>query len=167
MLYFLIDPENSTIISGPHAQDSPELRKITRCGNPELINLLDYGLVPEVYPTITSTQKYGARIVSTSQVYYEVIEKTQEELAAEESNRLNNLRSTLICTPRQIRMVLAQQNLLSQVESYISTMDEITKIEWNYAQEIKRTHPAIISLSSLLGLSETQTDDLFTLAQTL
>jgi len=167
MNYYLIDPNNLSIISGPHAHNSTELKKITRCGNPELLNLLAYNLVPEVIPTISENQKYGSQLVSQTEVSYQIVDKTKEDLEGEETVTLTILRNELKCTPRQIRMLLSQQNLLTKVESYINNMDEITKIEWEYAQEIKRNHPVILSLSVILGFTETQTDDLFKLAMNL
>lgn len=33
---------NNTILSGPHSLQSDAVRRITRCGTPEVLNLADY-----------------------------------------------------------------------------------------------------------------------------
>jgi hypothetical protein len=58
-MYYLI--ENGQIASGPHAVDSPTVRRLTSCGNPELLgpDLSAWGLVPEQRETLGEGQGYG------------------------------------------------------------------------------------------------------------
>ncbi len=50
----------SKIISGPHHMLSDEIKRITSCGNPELLgDLGKWGLVPEVRDTLGENQGYG------------------------------------------------------------------------------------------------------------
>lgn len=71
-------------------------------------------------------------------------------------------------TMRQARLQLLAQNLLTTVDTAIQTgTDEALKIEWEYATEIKRDYPSLISLFTALNKTEAEIDDLFILAATL
>lgn len=54
-----IAPTAPTIISGPHAVTSTYVKKLTRCGNPELLDLTAYDLVPQVWPELAEGYRYG------------------------------------------------------------------------------------------------------------
>jgi hypothetical protein len=68
---------------------------------------------------------------------------------------------------RQIRIWLVQNGInLSQIESAINNIDnitlrDITKIEWEYAPYIERSHPMLVPLAQSLGLSESDIDRAF------
>lgn len=79
-------------------------------------------------------------------------DKTADELRADVPQSV---------TMRQARLIALDAGLLEAIEDAISGMDEASKIEWEYALEVRRDHPLIASLSSTLGLTETQVDDLF------
>ena len=77
-----------------------------------------------------------------------------------------------VVTMRQARLALLQSNLLSQVEAAIAAIEDAVQrqavqIEWEYAAEVNRTHPWVQTLSTALGLSEEQLDQLFVQASTL
>ena len=76
-----------------------------------------------------------------------------------------------IITPRQARLALSSQGLLSQVQNAIDSLPEsnreVVNIEWEYAVSIERASPWIASLGEALGLTSQQLDDLFILAATL
>lgn len=64
-------------------------------------------------------------------------------------------------TPRQVRLLLLSQNLLSQVEGIIAQSDEATKITWAYASEFRRDDPLLTALAGQLGLTSEQVDGFF------
>lgn len=64
-------------------------------------------------------------------------------------------------TPRQVRLLLLQQGLLSQVEAMIAAGDEAAKITWEFASEFRRDDPLLLALSSQLGLTPQQVDGFF------
>jgi hypothetical protein len=64
-------------------------------------------------------------------------------------------------TPRQVRLLLLSQNLLSQVEAIIAASDEATKITWSYASEFRRNDPLLLALAGQLGLTSEQVDEFF------
>lgn len=69
---------------------------------------------------------------------------------------------------RQARVALHLKGLLSDASAAIESFgDEITKIEWHYAQVLKRDWPALETIASLLNLSSSEVDDLFIFANTL
>lgn len=90
---------------------------------------------------------------------WEINQLTPEEIS--------NQRSGLTCTPRQARLALQQAGLLTAVTDWISSADNTTQIEWEFALEIRRDWPPITLCATYLGLSEEQLDDLFILAATL
>lgn len=68
---------------------------------------------------------------------------------------------------RQIRLWLINHNIqLDQVIEAINSIEDLmiretTKVEWEYAPYIERTHPMLIPLAQSLGLSEAQIDEAF------
>jgi hypothetical protein len=68
---------------------------------------------------------------------------------------------------RQIRIWLIQHGIpLSQVDSSIESIQDpilkdITKVEWEYAPYIERSHPMLVPLAQSLGLTEQQIDQAF------
>ena len=73
-----------------------------------------------------------------------------------------------VVTMRQARLALLQSNLLTTVtDAIVNGTDEAMKIEWEYATEVRRDWPSLITLATSLGLTSQQLDDLFTLAGTL
>ena len=64
-------------------------------------------------------------------------------------------------TPRQCRLLLLQQGLLSQVEAMIAQQDEATRITWEYAIEFRRDDPLLNQLALNLGLTAAQIDQFF------
>lgn len=85
-IVYHIDKYNLTIISGPHTPTATQIKKLTSCGNPDLLpieKLLALGIVPEVRATLTANQKYGTPTVSIDMVEIPAIPKTQTELDAE------------------------------------------------------------------------------------
>lgn len=77
-----------------------------------------------------------------------------------------------IVTMRQARLALLQMGLLSQVELTIEAIENPTikaeiKIEQEYAQEVNRKHQWVVSLSSEMGLTEDNLNELFLLASKL
>ena len=74
-------------------------------------------------------------------------------------------------SPRQARLALLQADLLSQVDTAISSLEspakETAQIEWEYATSIERSSEWINQLGGALGLDATGIDDLFKTASTL
>ena len=76
-------------------------------------------------------------------------------------------RAAMTCTPRQARLALSQQGLLSAVEAFVAAGSEALKIEWQYATEIRRTWPPVAEFAVATDLSDETLDALFELAATL
>jgi len=74
----------------------------------------------------------------------------------------------VVVTMRQARLALHQSGLLATIESAISGgTDEEMKIEWEYATELRRDWSSLIALTTQLGMTSKQLDDLFILAGSL
>lgn len=72
-------------------------------------------------------------------------------------------------TPRQCRLILAQQGMLATVETIIAGMDQATKITWEYALEFRRNDPLLNGLAAHpdLNLTSEQIDQFFIAAAQL
>lgn len=64
-------------------------------------------------------------------------------------------------SPRQVRLLLLQKNLLADVEDMIAQQDEATKITWQYALEFNRNDPLLNQLATNLSLTQQQVDQFF------
>lgn len=68
---------------------------------------------------------------------------------------------------RQVRIWLIQNGIsLAQVDQAINNIEnpitrDITRVEWEYAPYIERSHPMLIPLGDALGLSAQQIDQAF------
>lgn len=80
---------------------------------------------------------------------------------------LDSRRAAMSCTPRQARRALDEADLLDSVEAYIATAPKAVQIDWEYAEVFKRDYGAIPTAAADLGLTDTQVDELFTVAMTL
>ena len=73
-----------------------------------------------------------------------------------------------VVTMRQARLALLQSGLLQTVTDAIANgTDEAMKIEWEYATEVKRDWASLMALTTSLGMTSLELDDLFQLASTL
>ena len=73
-----------------------------------------------------------------------------------------------VVTMRQARLALLQSGILQTVQDAIANgTDEAMKIEWEYATEVKRDWDSLVTLTTALGITDLQLDDLFQLASTL
>ena len=72
-----------------------------------------------------------------------------------------------VVTMRQARLALHAAGLLDAVNAAITQAGGAAAIEWEYAQELKRDHPLVVSLTPTLGLTSEQLDALFMQAATL
>lgn len=71
-----------------------------------------------------------------------------------------------VVTMRQARLALLGAGLLAQVNTAVTNMPgaegDAARIEWEYAQEVRRDAPLVAALSAAFGWTSAQLDDLFT-----
>lgn len=71
-----------------------------------------------------------------------------------------------VVTMRQARLALLGAGLLAQVNTAVANMPgaegDAARIEWEYAQEVRRDSPLVAALSAAFGWTSAQLDDLFT-----
>jgi hypothetical protein len=76
-----------------------------------------------------------------------------------------------IVSMRQARLALLSAGLLQQVTAAIDSLPspdkEAAQIEWEYSQEVNRNQSLVTLLTSALGLTEEDLDNLFTSASLL
>ena len=71
-------------------------------------------------------------------------------------------------TMRQARLALLGEGLLTTVDEAIAnSTDEVLKVEWEYATEVRRDWSNLIAMATSLGMTEEQLDDLFIKASKL
>lgn len=70
-------------------------------------------------------------------------------------------------SPLQARKALRIAGLKAAVDAYIATLPEEDQEAWEYAVEVRRDNPIILSGAAALGISQAQLDDLFLLGATL
>lgn len=72
-------------------------------------------------------------------------------------------------TMRQARLALLGAGLLAQVNTAVANMPgadgDAARIEWEYAQEVRRDSPLVAALSATFSWTSAQLDDLFVLAK--
>lgn len=76
-----------------------------------------------------------------------------------------------VVSMRQARIALLLLGHLASVTAAISGMPgmegDVARVEWEYAQEVRRDSPLIAALAPVLGLSKEQLDGLFVQASSL
>lgn len=72
---------------------------------------------------------------------------------------------------RSARLALLQAGVLATVNTTIANMQGVegdaARIEWEYAQEVRRDSALVLSLIPLLGMTDSEIDGLFILAGSL
>ena len=70
-----------------------------------------------------------------------------------------------VVTMRQARLALLGAGLLAQVNTAVANMPgaegDAARIEWEYAQEVRRDSPLVAGLSEILGLTDETLDNLY------
>lgn len=73
-----------------------------------------------------------------------------------------------VVTMRQARLALLGAGLLAQVNTAVANMPgaegDAVRIEWEYAQEVRRDSPLVAALSVALGLTDETLDNLYKVA---
>lgn len=92
---------------------------------------------------------------------YDVVALTQEELEANFKASVPN-----IITIRQAREQLIRDGLFANIETAIVSIVDLTEQAivrnyWEYSDMFERQHPTLLTLATLLGLSDTDLDTLF------
>jgi hypothetical protein len=95
-----------------------------------------------------------------------IVPLTEEEIAA-----IPNVTPEIVVpysvSPRQVRLLLLQQNLLEDVETMILAQPKEIQIAWEYALEFRRDDPLLNTLAANLNLTEQQLDEFFIAASNL
>lgn len=70
-----------------------------------------------------------------------------------------------VVTMRQARIALLEAGLIGNVTTAIAALPEPEKTEssiyWEYSTEIQRSHPHTLMLATMMGLDESELDELF------
>lgn len=66
-----------------------------------------------------------------------------------------------VLTMRQARLVLNQVGLLGDVEAAVQAADRSVQIEWEYATEVRRDWPTLLTLAQALNLDDAALNKLF------
>lgn len=66
-----------------------------------------------------------------------------------------------VITMRQAKLVLLANGLLDDVDAAVNQADRATRIEWEYATEVRRDWPTFMTMQGVLGVTAEQLDALF------
>lgn len=92
-----------------------------------------------------------------------VVHTVAEQLAAQaEAARVAAVPA--VVSMRQARLALLSNNLLDAVNAAVGQMPQAAQVEWEYATEVQRDNALVLAMKTLLGWTDLQMDDLFTLA---
>lgn len=69
--------------------------------------------------------------------------------------------------PRQLRFVLNQAGLRTQVENLIAAADQTTKDYWEFSLEYEFAHPVLVGMANTLGITEEQRKQMFITGATI
>lgn len=64
-------------------------------------------------------------------------------------------------SPRQARLALLETDKLDAANAAVAQADDATKISWEFANEIVRAEPGVVSFAASIGIDETALDALF------
>ena len=100
------------------------------------------------------------------QQVWEIVDLSEEEIANnKEQERANLIAKSSTVSMRQARIALHRNGYLVQIDSIIDSMEEPEKtearIEWDYSTEVHKNSPLVEAISSALGLTKDELDDLF------
>ena len=90
---------------------------------------------------------------------------TAKEIALYEANRLQAMKPKVL-TPKQARLALLGAGLYDAVNLAVKA-NPAHEIYWEYALEVKRDDALLIELSTALGITSAQLDDLFVVGSEL
>lgn len=93
-------------------------------------------------------------------------DQTFEEVFADEAIPVVDAVKSV--TARQIRLGLLQLGLLDEVEAWVAgSADAASRVEWEYANTVLRSHPMWTVGAVALGKTDAEIDALFALSATL
>jgi hypothetical protein len=72
-----------------------------------------------------------------------------------------------VLTMRQAKIVLHRHGMLEEVNNAVSRANEETRIEWEYATEVRRDWPTLAVMAAALNLDDKLLDALFIQGATL
>jgi len=103
-------------------------------------------------------------------------QQTSVDLTPQEVKEVNDRQALpppvpSVVTMRQARLALLSAGLLSQVDDAVNALKgaegDAARVEWEYSGAVQRDWPLVATLSTSLGVTDGQMNDLFRLAATL
>lgn len=113
----------------------------------------------------------GTCVMRTQKVFDEGVSESamtsyaQDMIAAYEASLIPPVPQQV--TPRQIRQALTRAGLRDAVEYAVSQSSQDVKDWWEYSTVFERQNPQVIGMAAALGVSDSQVDDLWRLADSL
>ena len=151
-----------------------DIKEFTYIKNTVTVDGVSFEVPTPLDAEFDAVQYHRGRVVLEEPLMVEVAEsKYQFALDAwVEAKRVSELPVSPLpittVTMRQARLALLQSGLLATIETAITTgTDEAMKVEWEYATEVKRDWASLMALTTSLGMTSLELDDLFQLASTL
>lgn len=124
----------------------------------------------EEVPTLASNKPQWFEVVKEEVDYNPLTHYITPIETLERENKIYRITYTTVAypktfapiTPRQVRLILLQNNLLDTVETLLTSQDRAVQVEWEYATYFERDNTLVCTMCAALGLTEEQVDKLFT-----
>lgn len=97
----------------------------------------------------------------------EVVPLTQDEVAALQAAASQPPAVPAVVTMRQARLALFSANLYDQVNAAVAKAPPPDQIWWEYSTEVHRDNPIVVAITTGLGMTSQQVDQLFIAAAAL
>jgi hypothetical protein len=166
-MYYHLDPTRTTILSGPHNATDTAVKALTSCGNPELLDLAAYDMVPEWREAVDAPLGWQSPVLETRDGVVGVAvyaAGTPEERATALAQQA---REGMSCSRAQGKLALLQVGLIELVEAWVAAQSQAVQIEYADRNDWRRTWPLIEEARVVLGKTPEEIDALFSLAVTL
>lgn len=80
MIYYHVNLETNKIVAGPFSPQDRYVKNVTKCGNPELLDLAAFGFLPAAPSTATDDDDLGTPVFSGGEVVFPTVQPTLAEV---------------------------------------------------------------------------------------
>lgn len=149
-------------------QDNPN---ISFPSEPSDALLAGYSVYPLTETDPPSFDQLTEKVIEVAPVKIDGVWTQQWEIVDLTEEEIQNRRAQTQVSMRQARLALLNEGFLSQIEAAIASLPagqkEAAEIEWEYGSNVERLSPWVVQITSALGMTDEQVDELFAYASTL
>lgn len=168
--------ENGAISSGPHHPLSDAIKRITNCGNPELLgDMWKYGLVPEVLGPLGANQGYGEPKLAKDgmSVTVQAVDVPPESLPVPRSIPTRLAKLVLLASGKLGASVKTLEQMDAAILALIDGMipaglqREGAKAAWMLSTQFELGNATLAAMMVELGITAAERDAMFRQAEAM